>query len=131
VEIALRRPEQVTARRSQNDAYILHCEVIELGTLCVREHREVKEPRNKHTELCIKLHFHISDASWKQTTKDNTQIKEDLLLPKICPVEMKGNLQGISIWRPVPPGWGLEHRASNPVSIKNLNATEISATGYI
>jgi hypothetical protein len=25
-----------------------------------------------------------------------------------------------------PPGWGLEHRASNPVSIKNLTAIETS-----
>jgi hypothetical protein len=25
-------------------------------------------------------------------------------------------------------GWGLEHRASNPLSIKNLHATETSAT---
>jgi hypothetical protein len=24
------------------------------------------------------------------------------------------------------PGWGLEHRASNPVSVKNLTATETS-----
>jgi hypothetical protein len=30
-----------------------------------------------------------------------------------------------------PPGWGLEHRASNPVSIKNLNATETSATALL
>jgi hypothetical protein len=37
----------------------------------------------------------------------------------------------IYIWRPGPPGWGLEHRASNPVSVKNLNATEISATGKL
>jgi hypothetical protein len=29
--------------------------------------------------------------------------------------------------RPDPPGLGLEHRASNPVSIKNVNATETSA----
>jgi len=30
-------------------------------------------------------------------------------------------------WVLGPPGWGLEHRASNPVSIKkNLNATETS-----
>jgi hypothetical protein len=34
-------------------------------------------------------------------------------------------------WRPGPPGWGLERRASNPVSIKNLNATEISATKVV
>jgi hypothetical protein len=27
-----------------------------------------------------------------------------------------------------PPGWRLEHRASNPVSIKNLNTTETTAT---
>jgi hypothetical protein len=26
------------------------------------------------------------------------------------------------------PGWGLEHRASNPVSVKNLTAIETSAT---
>jgi hypothetical protein len=25
-----------------------------------------------------------------------------------------------------PPGWGLEHRASNPASVKNLTAIEIS-----
>jgi hypothetical protein len=25
-----------------------------------------------------------------------------------------------------PPGWGLEHRASNPVSVKNLTAIETS-----
>jgi hypothetical protein len=25
-----------------------------------------------------------------------------------------------------PPGWGLEHRASNPVSVKNLIAIETS-----
>jgi hypothetical protein len=25
-----------------------------------------------------------------------------------------------------PPGWGLEHRASNPVSVKNLTAIEPS-----
>jgi hypothetical protein len=25
-----------------------------------------------------------------------------------------------------PPGWGLEHRASNPVSVKKLTATETS-----
>jgi hypothetical protein len=25
-----------------------------------------------------------------------------------------------------PPGWGLEHRAINPVSVKNLTAIEIS-----
>jgi hypothetical protein len=25
-----------------------------------------------------------------------------------------------------PPGWGLEHRASNPVSVKNLTITETS-----
>jgi hypothetical protein len=25
-----------------------------------------------------------------------------------------------------PPGWGFEHRASNPVSVKNLTAIEIS-----
>jgi hypothetical protein len=25
-----------------------------------------------------------------------------------------------------PPGWGLEHRASNPVSVKNLTAVETS-----
>jgi hypothetical protein len=25
------------------------------------------------------------------------------------------------------PGWGLEHRASNPVSVKNLTAIETSA----
>jgi hypothetical protein len=24
------------------------------------------------------------------------------------------------MWRPGPPGWGLEHRASNPVSIKKF-----------
>jgi hypothetical protein len=38
------------------------------------------------------------------------------------------SLQGIWIWRPGPPGWGLEHRTTNPVSIKNLNAIETSAT---
>jgi hypothetical protein len=27
-----------------------------------------------------------------------------------------------------PPGWGLEHRASNPVSVKNLTAIETSTT---
>jgi hypothetical protein len=27
-----------------------------------------------------------------------------------------------------PPGWGLEHRASNPVSVKNLTTIETSAT---
>jgi hypothetical protein len=27
-----------------------------------------------------------------------------------------------------PPGWGLEHRASNPVSIKHLTAIESSTT---
>jgi len=27
-----------------------------------------------------------------------------------------------------PPGWGLEHRATNPVSVKNVNDTETSAT---
>jgi hypothetical protein len=27
-----------------------------------------------------------------------------------------------------PPDWGLEHRASNPVSVKNLTATETSTT---
>jgi hypothetical protein len=27
-----------------------------------------------------------------------------------------------------PPGWGLEHRASNPVSVKTLIATENSTT---
>jgi hypothetical protein len=32
------------------------------------------------------------------------------------------------MWTPDLPGWGLEHRASNPVSVKNLNATETSAT---
>jgi hypothetical protein len=37
------------------------------------------------------------------------------------------SLQGIYIWIPGLPGWGLEHRASNPVSIKNLNATGTSA----
>jgi hypothetical protein len=26
----------------------------------------------------------------------------------------------------IPPGWGLEHRASNPVSVKNLTAIETS-----
>jgi hypothetical protein len=26
----------------------------------------------------------------------------------------------------IPPGWGLEHRASNPVSVKNLAAIETS-----
>jgi hypothetical protein len=26
----------------------------------------------------------------------------------------------------LPPGWGLEHRASNPVSAKNLTAVESS-----
>jgi hypothetical protein len=25
-----------------------------------------------------------------------------------------------------PPGWGLEHRASNPVSVKNLTAIKTS-----
>jgi hypothetical protein len=25
-----------------------------------------------------------------------------------------------------PPGWGLEHRASNPVSVKNLTVIETS-----
>jgi hypothetical protein len=25
-----------------------------------------------------------------------------------------------------PPGWGLEHRASNPVSVKSLTAIETS-----
>jgi hypothetical protein len=25
-----------------------------------------------------------------------------------------------------PPGWGLEHRARNPVSVKNLTAIETS-----
>jgi hypothetical protein len=27
-----------------------------------------------------------------------------------------------------PPGWGLEQRASNPVSVKKLNDIETSAT---
>jgi hypothetical protein len=27
-----------------------------------------------------------------------------------------------------PPGWGLEHRASSPVSVKNLTAIETSTT---
>jgi hypothetical protein len=27
-----------------------------------------------------------------------------------------------------PPGWGLEHRASNPVSLKNLTAIETSTS---
>jgi hypothetical protein len=27
-----------------------------------------------------------------------------------------------------PPGWRLEHRASNPVSVKNLTAIETSTT---
>jgi hypothetical protein len=26
----------------------------------------------------------------------------------------------------IPPGWGLEHRASNPVSVKNLTTIETS-----
>jgi hypothetical protein len=26
----------------------------------------------------------------------------------------------------LPPGWGLEHRASNPVSVKNLTTIETS-----
>jgi hypothetical protein len=26
----------------------------------------------------------------------------------------------------IPPGWGFEHRASNPVSVKNLTAIETS-----
>jgi hypothetical protein len=37
----------------------------------------------------------------------------------------------IQIWRPGPSGWGLEHRASNPVSIKNLNATETSTASDV
>jgi hypothetical protein len=27
-----------------------------------------------------------------------------------------------------PPGWGLEHGASNPLSVKNLTGIETSAT---
>jgi hypothetical protein len=27
-----------------------------------------------------------------------------------------------------PPGWGLEHKASNPISLKNLTAIETSTT---